>query len=205
SGPTFAAEVARGLPTAVTLAAADAALGRRLAEALGTPRFRTYSSDDPIGASIGGGVKNVLAIACGIVAGRGLGENARAALITRGLAEILRLGLAKGAKMETLMGLAGVGDVTLTCNSAASRNMSLGIALGRGRSLREVMAERASVAEGVFSAPSVAALAGRLGIEMPIVAAVDAVLAQRLSIDAAIEGLLARPTRDEFPGAGARA
>ncbi len=200
SGPTFAAEVARDLPTAVTLACADAATGRRLIETLGTARFRIYSSEDVVGAEIGGAVKNVLAIACGIVEGRGLGDNARAALITRGLAEIVRLGLAKGAKMETLMGLSGIGDLTLTCSSPQSRNMSLGIALGNGRSLEEIVAGRAAVAEGRFSAPSIAALAKRLSVEMPIVTAVDAVLAGRATIDEAIEDLLARPFRDEAAG-----
>ncbi len=198
SGPTFAAEVARGLPTAVTLAADDAAQGAALVVALGSNRFRPYLSDDPIGAEIGGAVKNVIAIACGIVAGRRLGDNARAALITRGLAEIVRLGLAKGGRSETLMGLSGLGDLTLTCSALQSRNFSLGAALGEGRALDEILAERRSVAEGVFSAAAITGLAESLGIEMPIVAAVDAVLNRGSDIDATIEGLLARPFRAEL-------
>jgi len=197
SGPTFAAEVARGLPTAVTLAAADPALGAALVAALGTRSFRPYLSADPVGAEIGGAVKNVLAIACGIVAGRGLGDNARAALITRGLAEMTRLALAKGGRAETLMGLSGLGDLTLTCTGAQSRNHSLGIALGAGRALADILAERRSVAEGVPSAAAIAALARRLGIEMPIVEAVDAILNRDAEIDGAIAALLARPFRSE--------
>ena len=142
SGPTFAKEVARGLPTAITLACADGAIGERLIELLGGKRFRPYLSDDPIGAEIGGAVKNVLAIACGIVTGKNFGDNARAALITRGIAEMVRLGMAKGAKFETMMGLSGLGDLTLTCNGPQSRNMSLGMALGQGRALAEILAER---------------------------------------------------------------
>jgi len=200
SGPTFAAEVAAGLPTAVTLACADAALGRALIARLGRPTFRPYLSTDVIGAEIGGAVKNVLAIACGIVDGRGLGDNARAALITRGLAEMLRLGLAKGAKHDTLMGLSGLGDLVLTCTSRQSRNCSLGAALGQGRSLSEVLGERVSVAEGVFSASAVVALAERLDVDMPIAAAVDAVLNRGAAIEASIAALLARPFTTEMPG-----
>ena len=201
SGPTFAREVAQGLPTAVTLACADGAVGQRLVETIGIPMFRPYLSDDPVGAEIGGAVKNVLAIACGIVTGRKLGDNTRAALITRGLAEMARLGAAKGAKPETLMGLSGLGDLTLTCNGPQSRNMSLGIALGRGRALGEVLAERRSIAEGVFSAASVVALAAKMGVEMPICAAVDQVLNHRAEIDRMIAGLLSRPFRAEAPDA----
>jgi glycerol-3-phosphate dehydrogenase (NAD(P)+) len=197
SGPTFAAEVARGLPTAVTLACADKALGRRLIAALGTRSFRPYLSDDVIGAEIGGAVKNVLAIACGVVMGRKLGDNARAALITRGLAEMVRLALRKGGKAETLMGLSGLGDLVLTCTSLQSRNHSLGAALGEGRALAEILAERRSVAEGVTSAAATAALAKRLGIDMPIVNAVDAILHKGAAIDHAIESLLARPFKSE--------
>ena len=142
SGPTFAAEVALDRPTAVTLASADKALGIGLSEALGTSRFRIYRSDDIVGAQVGGAVKNVLAIGCGIVEGRGLGDNAKAALITRGLAEIVRLGLAKGAKAETLMGLSGIGDLVLTCNAMQSRNFSLGVALGQGEDLNGILAAR---------------------------------------------------------------
>ena len=204
SGPTFATEVARGLPTAVTLAAGDAALGRRLVAAIGGARFRPYLSDDPVGAEIGGAVKNVLAIACGIVIGRRLGDNARAALVTRSLAEMIRLAVARGGRAETLMGLSGLGDLTLTCNGIQSRNLSIGIALGEGRRLAELVAERRSVAEGVFSAAAVVALAGRLGVDMPIAAAVDAILNRGGDIDETIAGLLARPFRDETsPRAGA--
>ncbi len=193
SGPTFAAEVARDMPSAVTLASGEDGLGRELAEALGTPRFRIYRSDDMIGAQIGGAVKNVLAIGCGIVEGRGLGDNARAALITRGLAEIVRLGLAKGAKAETLMGLSGIGDLTLTCNARQSRNFSLGVALGKGEVLADILAARTSVTEGVFSAASVTALARNLDVDMPISLAVDGIINHFADIDATMEGLLARP------------
>ncbi|MGH7035296.1 MAG: NAD(P)H-dependent glycerol-3-phosphate dehydrogenase [Stellaceae bacterium] len=199
SGPTFAAEVARGLPTAVTLAAADAGLGQRVIAAMGTREFRPYLSDDVTGAQIGGAVKNVLAIACGIIMGRGLGDNARAALITRGLAEMVRLALAKGGKAETLMGLSGLGDLTLTCSSTQSRNHSLGMALGKGETLAQFLAARRSVAEGVSSAAATATLARKLGVEMPIVFAVDAILYRGAKIDAAIEGLLARPFKAEMP------
>ena len=193
SGPTFAAEVAADLPVAVTLATADGAIGAGISEALGSPRFRIYRSDDLIGVQIGGAVKNVLAIGCGIVQGRGLGDNARAALITRGLAEIVRLGLAKGAKAETLMGLSGIGDLTLTCNAMQSRNFSLGVALGEGRPLADILGTRTSVAEGVFSAASVTGLARRLDVDMPISLAVDGILNHFADIDATIEGLLSRP------------
>jgi glycerol-3-phosphate dehydrogenase (NAD(P)+) len=197
SGPTFAAEVAAGFPTAITLASADAALGQRLAECLGSRAFRPYCTDDVPGAQIGGAVKNVIAIACGIVVGRKLGDNARAALITRGLAEMARLALAKGGRAETLMGLSGLGDLTLTCTSLQSRNHSLGVALGEGKRLAEILAARRSVAEGVTSASAAVALAQRLRIEMPIVQAVDAILHHNAAIDGAVEGLLSRPFRSE--------
>ena len=197
SGPSFAVEVARGLPTAVTIAARDPALGSRLLQAIGGARLRPYLTDDLVGVQIGGAVKNVIAIACGIVAGRRLGHNTRAALITRGLAEMARLGLAMGARAETFMGLSGLGDLTLTCNDAQSRNFSLGVALGEGRRLEEVLAERRSVAEGVTTAISVVELAGRRGVEMPISAAVHAVLHEGAAIDAMIDELLARPFKSE--------
>jgi len=197
SGPTFAAEVGRGQPAAVTLACTDPALGGQLVAALGSRTFRPYFSGDPVGAQIGGAVKNVLAIACGIVDGRGFGDNARAALITRSLAEITRLGLALGAHADTIRGLSGLGDLVLTCSSRQSRNMSLGVALGQGRSLAECLGERQTVAEGVHSAAAVVALASRHGIEMPIAAAVDAVLNHGAAIDQMVESLLARPFRDE--------
>jgi glycerol-3-phosphate dehydrogenase (NAD(P)+) len=185
------------MPAAVTLASADGDLCRQLSEALGTPRFRIYLSDDIIGAQIGGAVKNVLAIGCGIIEGRGFGDNTRAALITRGLAEIVRLGVAKGAKAETLMGLSGIGDLTLTCNAQQSRNFSLGVALGQGKALADVLAARTSVAEGVLSAGAVTELARRLDVDMPISLAVDGILNHFADIDATIEGLLARPIGTE--------
>ncbi|MEM7173429.1 MAG: NAD(P)H-dependent glycerol-3-phosphate dehydrogenase [Pseudomonadota bacterium] len=197
SGPTFAAEVARGQPSATTLAANDPGLAAALVTALGSRSFRPYQSDDPIGAEIGGAVKNVMAIACGIVAGRSLGDNTRAALITRGLAEIGRLSLAKGGRRETLMGLSGLGDLTLTCSAMQSRNFSLGYALGQGRPLSDILAERASITEGVFSARAVSDLATRLGLEMPITESVDAVLNKSAEIDPTIEALLARPFKSE--------
>jgi glycerol-3-phosphate dehydrogenase (NAD(P)+) len=197
SGPTFAAEVARGLPTAVTLAADRLDDAASLAAALGSDRFRPYSSDDVIGAQIGGAVKNVLAIACGIAAGRGFGDNARAALITRGLAELTRLCVAKGGRAETMAGLSGLGDLVLTCTSTQSRNYSLGEALGAGRPLAAILGERRSVAEGVFTAGAASALADRLGIDMPIAQTIDAVINRGEAIDHAIGALLARPLRPE--------
>ena len=199
SGPTFAAEVARNLPTAVTLAGAKSEV---LARALGSSTFRIYTSRDCVGAQVGGAVKNVLAIACGIVAGRSLGDNARAALITRGLAEIVRLGAAKGARMETLMGLSGIGDLTLTGTNMVSRNYSLGVDLGRGEVLAAILAARRSVAEGVHSAVSVVALADRLGIEMPICRAVDGILNRGADIEPTIAGLLSRRPGPEVPFPG---
>ena len=197
SGPSFASEVARGLPTAVTIASRDPGLARAYVAALGSGRFRPYSSTDTIGAEIGGAVKNVMAIACGIVEGRGLGDNARAALITRGLAEIVRLGLAKGAEAETFRGLSGLGDLVLTCTGGQSRNYALGTALGGGMRLAQALAGQRSVVEGVATAGAVAALAARLGIEMPVTAAVDGVLHRGLAIDAMIDALLSRPYRSE--------
>ncbi len=197
SGPTFAAEVARGQPTAVTLACADAALGAALVTALGTSTFRPYLTDDLIGAEIGGAVKNVLAIACGIVEGRGLGDNARAALITRGLAEIIRLAVRMGGRPETLMGLSGLGDLILTASSTQSRNYSLGEALGRGEALADILARRSAVTEGVASAASVVGLAHREGVEMPIAEAVNAILHHGAGLDQAIAALMSRPFRSE--------
>ncbi len=197
SGPSFAGEVARGLPTAVTLACPDAALGQALARALATPTFRPYWSPDIIGAEAGGAVKNVLAIACGIAEGRGLGRSAHAALITRGFAELTRLAMALGGKAETVAGLCGLGDLVLTCSSPQSRNMSLGLALGRGDSVQAALAGKLTVAEGAESAPAVVALAQRLDMEAPICEAVAAVLAGTRDLDEAIGGLLARPLRSE--------
>ena len=197
SGPSFAAETARGLPTAVAIASRDPVLARSFVNALGSARFRPYSSADPIGAEIGGAVKNVLAIACGIIEGRGLGDNARAALITRGLAEMVRLGVAKGAEPDTFRGLSGLGDLVLTCTAGQSRNYTLGLALGRGASLGEAVAGTRSVVEGIATATAVARLAARLGVEMPICAAVDGVLHRGLAIDMMIDSLLSRPYRSE--------
>ncbi len=199
SGPTFAVEVAREQPTAVTLACADSKIGSSLAQALSTPEFRIYQSADVIGAEVGGAVKNVLAIACGIVEGRGLGDNARAAIITRGLAEMVRLSIAKGGRPETLMGLSGIGDLTLTCNAMQSRNFSLGVALGQCRALTDILAERNSVAEGVDTAAAVTALAGQLQVDMPICLAVNAIVNHNADTDATIAGLLARPVGTDSP------
>jgi glycerol-3-phosphate dehydrogenase (NAD(P)+) len=197
SGPTFAHEVAAGLPTAVTLAAADRATGEALVRRLARPFFRPYLSDDLAGAEVGGAVKNVLAIACGVVEGRGLGQNARAALISRGFAEMTRFGVAKGARVETLAGLAGLGDLVLTCSSTSSRNFSLGKGIGEGARAADLLADRRTVAEGAFTAPVLKRVADELGVDMPIVAAVCALLADELSVDEAIERLLARPLRPE--------
>ena len=197
SGPSFAGEVARGLPTAVTLACADEALGEALAMALATPTFRPYWAEDLIGAEAGGAVKNVLAIACGIVEGRGLGRSAHAALVTRGFAELTRLAVALGGEARTVAGLCGLGDLVLTCSSPQSRNMSVGLALGRGQSLDEALAGKLSVAEGVASAPAVRQLAWKLGVDVPICEATAAILAGRVDVDAAIRGLLSRPLREE--------
>ncbi len=197
SGPSFAAEVARGLPAALTLAAQDETLGQALATALGGRRLRIYWSADLIGVQLGGAVKNVLAIAAGIVEGRGLGASAHAALVTRGFAELRRFGDALGAKADTLMGLSGLGDLLLTCGSPQSRNMSLGRALGQGQTLHEVLGNRRSVAEGVYTAAAVVRVAAEKGIDMPICRAVHAIVEGQLSIDAAIDTLLSRPQRAE--------
>jgi glycerol-3-phosphate dehydrogenase (NAD(P)+) len=197
SGPSFAAEVARGLPTAITLACPDPDLAKALADAIATPTFRPYLSADMIGAEAGGAVKNVLAIACGVVEGRGLGRSAHAALVTRGFAELTRLAVALGGRAETVAGLCGLGDLVLTCSSAQSRNMSLGLALGRGESAAEALAGKLSVAEGADSAPAVRQLALRLGVETPICDAVAQLLAGESSVEAAIAGLLARPLKSE--------
>ena len=197
SGPTFAHEVAKGLPTAVTLAAEDGDLAERLRDRLKQPGFRIYASDDVAGAEIGGAVKNVLAIACGVVEGKGLGQNARAALIGRGFAEMTRFGLAFGAKRETLVGLSGLGDLVLTCSSTSSRNYSLGVGIGQGRSAAELLSDRKTVAEGAFTAPVLARLARDKAIDMPIVDAVDALIAGRANVDQVLGALLARPARSE--------
>jgi glycerol-3-phosphate dehydrogenase (NAD(P)+) len=196
SGPTFAHEVAAGLPTAITLACEDEAVGARLAQRLARPTFRPYASSDVIGAEIGGAVKNVLAIACGVVEGRRLGQNARAALISRGFAEMSRFGLARGARAETLSGLSGLGDLVLTCSSTSSRNFSLGKAIGEGGEASALIADRRTVAEGAFTAPVLAEAARKAGIDMPITEAVRALLEGAPAEDV-VTALLARPLRRE--------
>ncbi len=195
TGPNFAHEIAAGLPAAAVVAAGDPIVRERIAALLGTPSFRLYGNDDPIGAQVGGATKNVIAIAAGAVIGAGLGENARAALITRGLAELARLAVALGGRSETVTGLSGLGDLLLTCTGPASRNFSLGLALGRGEHLADVLAARSSVTEGVATAPALVARAS--GVDMPICSAVASLLAGRMTLAEAIAALLARPRRDE--------
>ncbi len=197
SGPTFAHEVAGGQPTAITLACADETVGLALAERLRRPGFRPYLSTDVVGAEIGGAVKNVLAIACGVVEGAGLGQNARAALISRGFAEMTRFGLARGARAETLAGLSGLGDLVLTCSSTSSRNFSLGKGLGQGISPAELLRDRRTVAEGAATAPVLAEAAKASGIDMPIVDAVCALLEGSAKVDDVVRALLARPLKQE--------
>jgi len=197
SGPSFAAEVAAGLPTAVTVAGTESHVDL-IARCLAGPMFRIYRSDDVTGIEIGGAVKNVIAIACGIAMGRGLGNNARAAVISRGLAEMARLGEVLGARRETLMGLSGLGDLVLTCTGELSRNFTFGKGLGEGRTIADLMAGRTSVVEGAVTAPAVVALADRIGVEMPIAGAINDVITGQSSLDQAIERLLARPAGDEF-------
>jgi glycerol-3-phosphate dehydrogenase (NAD(P)+) len=205
SGPSFAREIALDLPCGVALACADAGTGGALARAIANPRFCVRPGRDVIGTAIGGVMKNVIAIASGIAAGRKLGENARATLITYGLGEAIRLGIAKGAKAATFMGLAGIGDLMLTANSLQSRNTSLGVALGEGRKLAEVLAARKEVTEGAFSAAALAALARRLGVDMPITEALDRVLNQQADLDTALSDLQARLARRGRPRAKAAA
>lgn len=200
SGPTFAHEVAKGLPTAITLACEDEALGRKLAARIARPSFRPYVSSDVIGAEIGGAVKNVLAIACGVVEGAGLGQNARASLIARGFAEMTRFGLARGGRAETLAGLSGLGDLVLTCSSTSSRNFSLGKGLGEGQSAATLLADRRTVAEGAFTAPVLQQAAQSIGVEMPIVEAVCALLAGEMDVKAVMAALLSRPLKEEALG-----
>jgi glycerol-3-phosphate dehydrogenase (NAD(P)+) len=197
SGPTFAAEAVQGMPTAVALAFPDASIGDALASAIGTASFRPYVSDDVIGAEVGGAVKNVLAIACGISAGMGLGENTRAALITRGLAEVTRLAIALGGRRETLAGLAGLGDLSMTCGSRQSRNFRFGEALGKGQSVDTVLAGIGGVVEGRHTAQAIARRAKDMNVEMPICRAVDAVLNHGADLRSAIEDLMHRPFRAE--------
>jgi len=197
SGPSFAAEVARGLPAAVTLATPAEQLGRALSYALSHPPFRCYWSDDVVGAEIGGAVKNVYAIAAGIVAGKKFGASAHAALVTRSFAEMMRFGAALGARRETMTGLSGLGDLVLTCGSPQSRNMSLGVELGKGKSVDDVLGKRVAVTEGVFTASAVVEMAAARGIDMPIAQEVHAVISGLKTVDEAIEALLARPLRAE--------
>jgi glycerol-3-phosphate dehydrogenase (NAD(P)+) len=197
SGPSFAADVARGLPAALTIACGDEETGRELAEAIGYRNFRLYWSSDVIGTQLGGALKNVLAIAAGIVDGKELGASAHAALVTRGFAEMRRFGAALGARPETLVGLSGLGDLLLTCGSPQSRNMSLGRALGKGESLQDVLGRRRSVAEGVYTAAAVVRVAREHGVEMPIASAVHGIVDGSLAVDAAIDALLSRPFRAE--------
>jgi glycerol-3-phosphate dehydrogenase (NAD(P)+) len=197
SGPSFAHEVAAGKPTAVTLATANQALGAELMRSIATPSFRPYWSDDVVGAEIGGAVKNVLAIGCGVVDGAGLGLNARAALIARGFAEMQRYGLARGAKAETLAGLSGLGDLVLTCSSENSRNFALGRGLGQGQTSESLLADRKTVAEGAFTAPVLLQSATALSVEMPIVSAVCALLTGAATVEAVVTDLLARPLKSE--------
>jgi glycerol-3-phosphate dehydrogenase (NAD(P)+) len=194
SGPSFAADVARGMPTAVTLAAPDGRLAGELAQAIGSARFRPYHSTDLRGVEIGGAAKNVLAIAAGIVTGRGLGASAAAALTTRGFAELMRFGKAYGAKPETLMGLSGLGDLILTCSSPQSRNFTFGVNLGQGRELDAI---RAGLAEGVFTASVLVDMARERDVDMPIASAVAALLDEQMTVDEAIESLLTRPFKAE--------
>ncbi len=195
TGPNFAHEVAEGMPAAAVIASTDLACRDTIAAMLATASFRLYGNDDPVGAQIGGAAKNVIAIAAGAVIGADLGENARAALITRSLAELSRLTLALGGRAETVMGLSGLGDLLLTCTGASSRNFSLGLALGKGRHLADILAERSTVTEGVFTAPALVARAA--GVDMPICSAVAAMLAGQTTLGQAMATLLARPRRDE--------
>lgn len=197
SGPTFAGEIVQGLPAAMTLAMHNNVLAPSLQSALSTPLLRAYLSDDLIGTQVGGAIKNVIAIACGIAQGKGYGESARAALIARGLAEMTRLAVALGGQAKTLLGLSGVGDLTLTCHSMRSRNFSLGVALGQGQSLQSILDARAAVTEGVYTARAACVLAQHHNVDMPITKAVQACLDEGLAVDTAIDALLNRPLKDE--------
>ena len=197
SGPTFAIEIARGLPAALTLATKDETQGMAIAHAISSASFRTYWSEDVVGAQIGGAIKNVLAIAAGIARGKQLGANAHAALIARGFQELLLFGTALGGKSETLSGLSGLGDLILTCSSTNSRNMSLGYALGEGKTIKEVLDQRNSVTEGVYTASAIADIAEAKGIDLPICTSVHAIISGKMAVDDAINALLTRPLRRE--------
>ncbi len=200
TGPTFASEIARGLPGAVTIGVEDKDVGRELQEALGLKNFRPYVTEDIIGTQLGGAIKNVIAIACGVVYGRKLGESARAALLTRGVAEIARLGVAMGAKKETLLGMCGIGDLMLTASSMQSRNFSLGAALGEGKTMDEILSTRSAVTEGVHTAKATLDLAKKFAVDMPITEAVYKCLHEGLPVDEAIEEMLNRPFRYNMSG-----
>lgn len=197
SGPNFAHEVAQGLPAAAVLAGTDPALREAAISRLASPGFRLYAGTDPLGVQVAGAAKNVAAIAAGAVMGAGLGENARAALVTRCLAEIARLVVALGGRADTVAGLSGLGDLMLTCAGAGSRNFSLGLALGRGEAATAVLGNRQSVTEGVATAPALLARAAQAGVELPVCAAVAAVLDGTLAVGEAVEGLMGRPPRAE--------
>ena len=198
SGPSFAVEVARGMPTAVVIASTDAAAATRVQERLKGPTLRLYDSDDVAGVEFGGALKNVIAIAAGVVEGLGIGHNAMAALITRGLVEMSRLACAEGSRRETLAGLSGLGDLVLTCTGDLSRNRRVGIELGRGRALAEILAETRMVAEGVRTTGAALALGARHGVELPLAAQMAAVLDGRASARSAVESLMLRPQRPEY-------
>ena len=197
SGPSFAIDVSQGLPTAVTLASTTEEEGQAWMNAIGRPQFRPYLVSDLVGTEIGGAVKNVLAIACGAVEGMGLGRSAHAALISRGFAEMTRLGVAMGAQAETLAGLCGLGDLVLTCSSHQSRNMSFGYELGKGRTAEEILAERTSVTEGVASAPGIVALSQQHNVDMPICSGIASVLDGEATLTEAVDTLLNRPFKFE--------
>ena len=200
SGPSFAAEVARGLPAALTVACPDASVGEHIATSLGSKQLRLYWTEDLIGVQLGGAIKNVLAIAAGIVAGRALGANAHAALVTRGFAEMQRFASAHGAMAETMTGLAGLGDLLLTCGSTQSRNMSLGRALGEGSTLSDILGNRRAVTEGVYTAAAMVRMADKENVEVPIARAVHDIVEGRIDVNIAIEDLMTRPPRAETSG-----
>ena len=198
SGPSFSAEVARGAPTAVTIASRDEAVAETARDAFAAPRFRVYTSTDVVGVELGGAVKNVIAIATGIVDGLAYGDNARAALVTRGLAEMARLGIALGAERLTLMGLAGLGDLVLTCTGELSRNRAVGLRLGRGETLEEILADMRIVAEGVRTTRSVRDLAVRADVQMPITEEVHEILYHAKRPETSVEELMTREYKPEF-------
>lgn len=198
SGPTFAAEIAQGLPAATTIGCEDESALKTLLETLSSKTFRPYGSTDLIGVQIGGAIKNVIAIGCGMVHGKGLGESARCAFMTRGIAEMARLGVAMGGKNETLLGMCGVGDLVLTASSMQSRNFSLGAALGEGKTMQDILKNRSAVTEGVHTAKIITEVAKAHNIELPVCETINAVLHDNLSIDGAVTHLLDRPLKEEL-------